>query len=168
MSYYKLSSFKTSLKSLIALCSIFVSFTMLTSCGGGEKAEEAKDVTTEKPSTSDYDPNRGIGKYTEVKLEATLNATMADGGEKIANVKCFSCHKPTEEKLVGPGWKGVTERRTPVWMMNFLTNPEPMLDKDPELQAQLEICLVRMPNQNINDEEARNIYEYMRKIDGLK
>lgn len=169
MSYIINSSIKvSSIKSLIALFSMLIGFTILTSCGGGEKAEETKEASTEKPNTSDYDPNRGIGKYTDVKIEPTLNATMADGGEKVANVKCFSCHKPTEERLVGPGWKGVTERRTPVWMMNFLTNPEPMLDKDPELQAQLEICLVRMPNQNINDEEARNIFEYMRKIDGIK
>jgi hypothetical protein len=39
-----------------------------------------------------------------------------------------------------------------------------MIDKDPEVQALLEICLVRMPNQNIADEEARSILEFMRKI----
>lgn len=43
-----------------------------------------------------------------------------------------------------------------------------MIDKDPELQAQLEVCLVRMPNQNIADDEARQILEYMRKNDGIK
>ena len=41
--------------------------------------------------------------------------------------------------------------------MNFVTNTEEMLNKDPEAQAQLELCLVRMPNQNISDEEARTI-----------
>ena len=74
----------------------------------------------------------------------------------------------TDERLVGPGWKGVTERRTLPWLMNFITNPDPMIDKDPELQAQLEICLVRMPNQNLADQEAREIVEYMRKIDGIQ
>jgi hypothetical protein len=43
-----------------------------------------------------------------------------------------------------------------------------MIDKDPEVQAQLEICLVRMPNQGLKDEEARSILEYMRKNDGVK
>lgn len=146
-------------------------FALMISCGGGEEKTEdtgsgSETETTAK--TSDYDPNRGEGKYTEVKLDANLNVSFAENGEKVANIKCASCHKPTEERLVGPGWKGVTTRRTPVWLMNFFTNPDVMLDKDPELQAQLEICLVRMPNQNINDEEARNILEYMRKIDGIK
>jgi cytochrome c2 len=36
---------------------------------------------------------------------------MADAGEKAAGVKCTSCHKMTDERLVGPGWKGVTERQ---------------------------------------------------------
>jgi hypothetical protein len=53
----------------------------------------------------------------------------------------------TDEKLVGPGWKDVTKRRTGEWIMNFITNPDPMIDKDPEAQAMLELCLVRMPNQ---------------------
>lgn len=52
--------------------------------------------------------------------------------------------------------------------MNFITNPDPMIDKDPELQAQLELCLVRMPNQSLVDDEARNILEFMRKNDGVK
>jgi hypothetical protein len=35
-------------------------------------------------------------------------------------------------------------------------------------QAQLEICLVRMPNQNLSDADARSLYEFMRKNDGVK
>jgi hypothetical protein len=131
--------------------------------GGGEAATEeaAADPTS-------YDPKRGEGKYDTVELGATLDQAMATKGEEVAGVKCTSCHKMTDEKLVGPGWKGVTERRTPQWIMNFITNPDPMIDKDPEVQAQLEICLVRMPNQGVSDDEARGILEYMRKNDGVK
>lgn len=93
---------------------------------------------------------------------------MAASGEKVYDVKCASCHKLTEEKLVGPGWKGVTTRRTPEWVMNFVTNTEEMLSKDPEAQAQLELCLVRMPNQNLSDDEARSVFEFQRKNDGVK
>jgi mono/diheme cytochrome c family protein len=131
--------------------------------GGGE---EATTEATADPAS--YDPKRGEGKYDTVELGATLDQAMAAKGEEVSGVKCTSCHKMTDEKLVGPGWKGVTERRTPQWIMNFITNPDPMIDKDPEVQAQLEICLVRMPNQGISDEEARGILEYMRKNDGVK
>ena len=52
--------------------------------------------------------------------------------------------------------------------MNFITNTDVMIDKDPEVQAQLELCLVRMPNQNLSDEDARNLLEFMRQNDGVK
>lgn len=117
-----------------------------------------------------YDPKRGEGKWNaeNINLGASLDVAMALEGEKISGVKCTSCHKMTEEKLVGPGWKGATAKRSPEWIMNFITNPDPMIDKDPEVQAMLELCLVRMPNQNLTDADARSILEYMRKIDGVK
>jgi hypothetical protein len=52
--------------------------------------------------------------------------------------------------------------------MNFATNTDAMINKDPKAQAMLEICLVRMPNQNLADNEARALYEFMRKNDGVK
>lgn len=158
------------------LALLVLSFAMFIACGKKENQDdfskssssESTETTTETPSISDYDPNRGEGKYDTVELGATLDQAMAAKGEEVAGVKCTSCHKMSDEKLVGPGWKGVTERRTPEWLMNFVTNPDPMIDKDPELQAQLEICLVRMPNQGVSDDEARGILEYMRQNDGVK
>jgi cytochrome c551/c552 len=93
---------------------------------------------------------------------------MATAGESIAKTKCLSCHKITDEKLVGPGWKDVTKRRKPEWIMNFITNTDEMLSKDAEAQKSLEICLVRMPNQNLSDEDARKVLEFMRQNDGVK
>ena len=78
----------------------------------------------------------------------------------------MACHKLTDEKLVGPGWKGVTDRRTPEYIMNFVTNTDEMLNKDPNAKALLEVCMVRMPNQNLTDDEAREMLEFMRKNDG--
>ncbi|MFD2942396.1 c-type cytochrome [Flavobacterium notoginsengisoli] len=147
-------------------------FFLMLSCGK-EKSNSDQDFSTPAPTekTADaesYDPKRGIGKYETVELGASLDKALAEKGLKTAEVKCTSCHKSTDEKLVGPGWKGVTERRTPQWIMNFITNPDPMIDKDPELQAQLELCMIRMPNQGLKDDEARSILEYMRQNDGVK
>lgn len=145
---------------------------LLTSCGK-QKSNTDQDFSTPTPAektaeAESYDPKRGLGKFSTVELGATLDQAMAAEGLKTAEVKCTSCHKPTDEKLVGPGWKGVTKRRAPEWIMNFITNPDPMIDKDPELQAQLELCMIRMPNQGLNDTEARSILEYMRQNDGVK
>ena len=145
----------------------------LTGCGGNSEKNNAtsETVTTESKTENanpSYDPERGEGKFKDVAVAATVDQTMATAGEKIYSVKCGSCHKLTSEKLVGPGWLGVTDRHKADWIMNFVTNTDAMLNKDPKAQAQLEICLVRMPNQNIADEEARNLYEFMRRNDGIK
>lgn len=164
------------MKKLIVISLVFASVAFATSCGdskttdeattdGGNTATAEESKATGNPS---YDPKRGEGKFTKVELGATLDAAKAGSGKKVYDVKCGACHKLTDERLVGPGWKGVTSRHAPEWIMNFITNPDAMIDKDPKLQAQLEICLVRMPNQSLSDDDARNLLEFMRENDGAK
>jgi hypothetical protein len=155
---------------VIALLSLIL--LIIYSCEGGNSNAGGKAPATEPGKTENgnpsYDPHRGEGKFTKVDISATLDAAMAESGFKVYSVKCQSCHKLTDEKLVGPGWKGVTSRHSAEWIMNFITNTDEMLNKDPKAQAQLEICLVRMPNQNLSDVDARALYEFQRKNDGVK
>ncbi|MFA7273949.1 MAG: cytochrome c [Crocinitomicaceae bacterium] len=117
----------------------------------------------------EYDPTRGEGKFDETNVTlGAIDEEMAAKGEVIAQSKCFACHKITDEKLVGPGWKGVTSRYTPHWIMNFILNPDPMLDKDPVLKKQVELYKTRMTNQNLTEDEARQVLEFLRKNDGVK
>jgi cytochrome c551/c552 len=161
------------MKKLLVL-SVLAASLFIYACGGDEASsdndsttEESSGTTSGQPAT-DYDTARGQGKFKDVQISASLDAAMAAEGEKVYNVKCGSCHRLTEERLVGPGWKGVTQRNKPEWIMNFVTNTDEMLAKDPKAQSQLEICLVRMPNQNVSDEAARQLYEFMRQNDGVK
>jgi mono/diheme cytochrome c family protein len=111
---------------------------------------------------------KGIGKFTHVDISPKLDQKLAEGGKSIFDMKCASCHKLTAERLVGPGWLGVTERRKPEWIMNFVTNTEEMLVKDAKAQSMLEVCLVQMPNQHLTDDDARKMLEFMRQNDGVK
>ena len=166
------------MKQLIVLTLVIFFITFVAACGGGtssnsnagdttgstEKSSEAEDASSD---VSKYDPKRGEGKFENIAL-GPIDPAKAEKGSAISQVKCTPCHKLTDEKLVGPGWAGVTERHTPEWIMNFITNPDAMIDVDPKLQAQLELCLVRMPNQSLSDDDARNLLEFMRKNDGAK
>lgn len=156
---------------------IFISFATafsLASCGGDSKETASKEEPTkilEEPGDNSkqaavVDDSKGIGKFQNVELTHPLDEAMVKQGQSIYDVKCSSCHKLTDEKLVGPGWKGTTDRHKPEWIMNFITNVDEMLDKDPKAQAMLEVCMVKMPNQNLKDDEARSILEFMRKNDG--
>ncbi len=171
--YFKLKTVKVMKKIFPVLCTMAL-FLFMAACGGNDSSKTAANSGTPPVSMVEdpdaYDPSRGEGKFTAEMLNISdqLDATMAAAGEAVQSVKCVACHRLTEEKLVGPGWKGVTTRRKPEWIMNFITNPDPMIEKDPVIQAQLELCLVRMPNQNLSDTDARNILEFMRKNDGVK
>lgn len=105
---------------------------------------------------------------TDIQLTNPLNVQWVAEGKNTYEVKCGSCHKLSDEKLVGPGWQGVTKRRSPDWIINMVTNVDMMLEKDPEAQRLLEECLVRMPNQNLTKDDARRVLEFMRSNDGEK
>jgi len=161
------------MKNLVSHLSVVAIAAMICACGGTKDTNT--DSSTASPSAEavvpeSYDPARGEGKFNagNVAIGAKLDRAMAIAGEAVAGTKCTACHKTSDEKLVGPGWKGVTTRHLPEWIMNFITNPDPMINKDPVVQAQLELCLVRMPNQSLTDEEARQVVEFMRKNDGVK
>jgi hypothetical protein len=152
-----------------------VSMAVFSACNsGGEKKSETS--TTNEPAAttgggsiaSEGSDPKGIGPHKNVELTHPLDEKMIAAGKGIYDVKCSSCHKTTDEKLVGPGCKGVTDRRTPEWIMNFVTNTEEMIEKDTAAQNMLEVCLVKMPNQGLTEADARSVLEFMRNNDGKK
>ena len=147
------------------LAILFAAF-LGTGCGNSENKEGTTETTTETTAGTETNDPKGIGKFKNVELTHPLDEKMVAQGKNIYEVKCGSCHKLTDERVVGPGWKGVTDRRTPEWIMNFSTNVDEMLEKDTAAQAMLEQCLVRMPNQNLSDDDARAVLEFMRHNDG--
>ena len=163
-------------QNVFSLAAIASSFMLLTSCGsGGNNNTGGSDAATTENNTAATEPSasgaaaasdpKGIGKFKNVELTHPLDEKMVATGKNVYEVKCASCHKLSDEKLVGPGWKGVTDRRTPEWIMNFVTNTEEMLSKDTAAQNMLEVCLVQMPNQGLSDDDARAVLEFMRKND---
>ena len=152
---------------------------MAVGCTSNTKTENASNTaapanTSTAPAPINKDTvyisqgksDKGIGRFKNIQLTHPLDEGMVEKGSAIFNSQCIACHKITDEKLVGPGWKGVTDRRQPEWIMNFITNTSVMLDKDLVAQQEMVTCVVRMPNQNLTDEQARNVMEFMRKNDG--
>lgn len=122
---------------------------------------------TAEPLKNDNE-GKGIGQITEVTLSTPLEQERVVRGKAIYEMKCSACHKLNDQRVVGPGWHGVTTRRKPEWIMNMVTNVDVMLDQDAEAQKLLELCLTRMPNQNVSVGDARDILEFMRDNDGVK
>lgn len=138
----------------------------LASCGGDKVKKEAPSTETGQeqnatPETSDPMLNKGIGPIKAVAL-GEIDQAMVTEGETIFKAKCTACHK-ISKKFVGPALKGVTERRSPEWIMNMTMNPEEMIQKDPIAKQLLaEANGAPMANQNLTEEEARALLEYFR------
>jgi mono/diheme cytochrome c family protein len=123
--------------------------------------KEPTDVTGEAKVIS----SKGVGKFQSLPLSNTIDAGMVRDGEAIHKIKCASCHKLSADKLVGPGFLGLTKRRTPEYIMNFITNTDEMINKDEMGQALAEVFKVRMPNPQLKDDEARAVLEFLRNND---
>ncbi len=134
-------------------------------CGGANQRAETPKTDD---SVLEKQPEVHGTELKEITLTNPLDQAMIKQGQEIYDVKCAACHRLSSERLVGPGWTGVTKKRKPTWVINMITNVEMMLAEDQEAQKLLEECLVRMPNQNINEKEARSLLEFMRKNDGEK
>jgi hypothetical protein len=138
----------------------------LQACGSKTPATDTTPVPdanvvidTKAPSNS-----KGVGKFTEYKLKA-IDPAKADLGKAVFTTKCTTCHKLTADKFVGPGMSGITNRRTPEWILNMITNPELMMKSDPLAKKLFEEILTPMANQNISEADAINILEYLRQND---
>jgi len=151
---------KTTLK-LFTGSILATSLAIMIGCSGNENTNNS----TAPAESMVKDDGQGVGRFKDVSL-GTFDATIAATGKTVFEAKCVACHRVTDQKIVGPGLKGVTQRRKPAWILNMITNPLEMTQKDPEAKKLLETHLVQMTFQNVTDDEARTILEYFREIDG--
>lgn len=147
---------------------IFVLIGFMASCGGGTNSQQSNTTAAsqeEAPEKEKKANPKGIGEVKNVELTDPLEESMIASGKAIYEMKCAACHKLTDQRVVGPGWAGVTNKRRPEWIMNMITNVDVMLEEDPVAQKLLEECLTRMPNQGVSIGDARAILEFMRHND---
>ncbi|WP_127018850.1 c-type cytochrome [Flagellimonas beolgyonensis] len=146
----------------------------VASCGG--KKEEKKDgfevsrtKTEEKKAQESQEvpvdlSNKGVGPIKNVEFADDIDQAMADRGKAKFETICVACHM-VDKRMIGPAMKGVYERRSPEWVMNMILNPDGMLREDPIAKAlQREYNGAVMLQQNLTEEEARDVAEYLRTL----
>ncbi|RAJ13888.1 c-type cytochrome [Arenibacter echinorum] len=108
--------------------------------------------------------NKGVGPIKSVTFADEIDTELAAKGQKTFSTICVACHM-AEQRLIGPALKGVFERRSPEWVMNMILNPDGMLKEDPIAKALLkEYNNAVMLNQNLSEEDARAVAEYLRTL----
>ena len=154
---------------------LLLAISIFISCGSKEEKKkgfeynltqkEVKKSTTVGGSEVPVDlSNKGIGPIETVDFSNPIDLEMVTLGENAFKQKCMACHM-ANRKLIGPAMSGVYERRSPEWVINLLLNPTQMLKEDTVANALLkEYNNVMMLNQNLTQDEARAIAEYLRTL----
>lgn len=110
---------------------------------------------------------------SSAKKEETKEATTADAGaevdplvlegEKIFKNNCKACHSIGTDKLVGPGLKGISEKRSFEWIVKWTQNSADLIASgDPDAVAIFEeYNKVPMPAQPVSEDDIKAILAYI-------
>jgi nitrous-oxide reductase len=101
-----------------------------------------------------------------VKKIATPQSSAAQAGERaFGEGGCGGCHVIGKVSS-GPDLTGVLQRHENAekWVHDFVKNPASKY-KEPYVEGMINYFNLRMPNQHMNDEEIKNIIEYLKWVD---
>jgi len=129
---------------------------LVTACG--TNTESKTDTAAETPKAE----KKVYGRITKVDIGPNIDEVMVKAGHDVFETKCSACHK-MDERYVGPPLGAVTTRRPPEYVMNMILDTETMVRNDDTVKCLLQEYLVQMPNQSVDEKDARNVLEYLRK-----
>ena len=100
-------------------------------------------------------------------LIATFGATYAQDaaeGETLFKNNCAACHASTDEVLVGPGLKGISERRPIEWIIKWVHNPQAVIASGDKYANDLYNKYNKAamtPYPNFTDDQIKGIVAYI-------
>ena len=94
--------------------------------------------------------------------ESPIDETLVETGENLFRAKgCSACHA-FGARLSGPDLKGVTTRRTALWMEHQILEPEVMVKEDPISRGLFAKHALQMTNLHLTPAEAKAVIEYLK------
>lgn len=148
-----------------SLLTLVVTLFFLASNCGQKSPKTSKDSTpeTNQSGLSQFEMKHGIGPITEVMELPVATDARIEEGKEIFKTKCSACHKTTE-RYIGPDLGLTLNDRSPTYVMNMILNPDGMVKKHPEAKALLAEYLSPMPNQNLTEDQALAIVQYLDSV----
>ncbi|TAE73054.1 MAG: cytochrome C [Bacteroidetes bacterium] len=110
--------------------------------------------------------------FVFAQADTTKTAGQASGGAGGADLEvgkrlwegnCTSCHAATAEVVVGPGLKGILERRTIEWLIPWVKNSQAVIKSGDKYAVELftKYNKAVMTSFNFKDEEIKAIFAYV-------
>lgn len=99
---------------------------------------------------------------TESQIDKNLGNNV--NGEKLFRNNCAACHNTSNEILIGPGLKNITERRSLDWIVKWIHNPQKVIKSGDKYANKLfnkynQAEMVAYPN--LSEEDIIDILKYI-------
>lgn len=115
------------------------------------------------------DVAKAITKKTGV-VALLLTSTMlfprvsfSETGEKIFKDLCAACHTTTDQTLMGPGLKGITDKKSEEWLIKWVKNSQELIDtKDKDAVEIFEKFnkIPMPPFAQLSDDDIKGVLSY--------
>lgn len=142
---------------------LFVLLFTIAACNNNEQNNNEQQNSSNNTETAAAKQPVQYGKIQHVDIKPEIDKEMAKGGLRIFDVTCTGCHK-YDERYVGPPLGDVTKKRTPEYIMNMILDTETMIEKDDTVKCLLQTYLLKMPNMQVDEKDARSVLEHLREV----
>lgn len=87
----------------------------------------------------------------------------AAAGKDLFNNNCQQCHSPGADEVVGPGLKGIMDRRSMEWLIPWVKNSQKVIKSGDAYAVKLynKYNKTQMQSFNLSDDEIKNIFAYV-------
>ena len=105
-----------------------------------------------------------LTSITSAFSQETVDSLAVQKGEQIYKANCTSCHMMTDKALIGPGLKGVTDRRNKVWLKKWINSSSDFIasgDAD-AIALYEEYNKVAMPSYYFEDADLEALFAYLK------
>jgi len=105
--------------------------------------------------------------------QSMASGDAAKGKWLFDEIKCKRCHSLTERPKIGPGLKGITQRRSQEWLVKWLKDPQATWEENDEETQKMRQWRedragdrkTRMKIPPLGETDAINIIAYMKQND---
>ncbi len=97
-------------------------------------------------------------------LFANYFSNAQTSGEDIFKQNCVVCHRTDDQTMVGPGLKGINEKRSEEWLISWIRNSQKLIDSgDKDAIAIFEEYnkIQMLPYEMYSDDEIKSVLAYI-------
>lgn len=87
-----------------------------------------------------------------------------ESGEKIFKDLCAICHSTSDNVVMGPGLKGISDRRSEEWLIKWIKNSQELIDAKDQYALDMFEKYKKIPMPpfpQLSDEDIKNVIKYI-------